>query len=71
MTSAVDGLKDRLLAVSQPDDDGVYRHGEDKRAKRVEIVLDSLHQLWDDAVASMKESGDEVPAKGVALAAVG
>lgn len=71
MTSAVDGLKDRLLAVSQPDDDGVYRHGEDKRAKRVEIVLDSLHQLWDDAVASMKEAGSEVPAKGVALAAVG
>ncbi|PLS32142.1 protein-PII uridylyltransferase [Bifidobacterium margollesii] len=71
MASAVDGLKDRLLAVSRPDDDGVYRNGEAKRAKRMEIVLESLRQLWAEATASMNDGGSEVPAQGVGLAAVG
>ncbi|MBW3088318.1 HD domain-containing protein [Bifidobacterium sp. 82T24] len=68
MTSAVDGLKAKLVAVSQPDDDGVYRNGAEKRAKRVDIVLESLRQLWSDALESM---GADAPDHGVGLAAVG
>ena len=68
MASAVDGLKTRLVAASQPDDDGVYRNGAAKRAARVEIVLESLRQLWSDAIASM---GADAPDHGVGLAAVG
>ncbi|NEG97053.1 HD domain-containing protein [Bifidobacterium sp. SMB2] len=68
MASAVDGLKAKLVAVSQPDDDGVYRDGAAKRARRVDIVLESLRQLWADAIASM---GADAPDHGVGLAAVG
>ena len=31
MTSAVDGLKQRFMDMSQPDADGVYRNGAAKR----------------------------------------
>ena len=31
MTSAVDGLKQRFMDMSQPDVDGVYRTGESTR----------------------------------------
>ena len=39
MTSAVDGLKQRFMDMSQPDDDGVYRNGATKRKARTELAM--------------------------------
>ena len=68
MTSAVDGLKQRFMAMSQPDDDGVYRNGAAKRKARTELALTCLTQLWDEAC---KGVGFDMPSSGIGLAAVG
>ena len=68
MGHAVEKLHERLLAISGVDDDGVYRDGASKRARRSELVLGSLKRLWDEALASLDF---EVPTRGVGLAAVG
>ena len=47
MTSAVDGLKQRFMAMSQPDADGVYRNGAAKRKARTELAMGNLTQLWN------------------------
>lgn len=46
MTSAVDGLKQRFMAMSQPDADGVYRDGAAKRKARTDLAMACLKQLW-------------------------
>ena len=46
MTSAVDGLKQRFMAMSQPDADGVYRNGAAKRKARTDLAMGNLTQLW-------------------------
>ena len=46
MTSAVNGLKQRFMNISQPDADGVYRNGAAKRKARTDLVLDCLTKLW-------------------------
>ena len=38
MTSAVDGLKQRFMDMSQPDADGVYRNGAAKRKARTDLA---------------------------------
>ncbi len=68
MTSAVDGLKQQFLDLSQPDDDGVYRNGTAKRQQRTELAMNRLACLWSDVVSSMSF---DVPSEGVGLAAVG
>ena len=45
MTSAVDGLKQRFMDMSQPDADGVYRNGAVKRKARTDLAMDCLKQL--------------------------
>lgn len=45
MTSAVDGLKQRFMDISQPDADGVYRNGAAKRKARTDLAMDCLKQL--------------------------
>lgn len=64
--SPVDGLAKRVLEVSRPDADGVYRHGADKRARRTALVTEALRELWNQAVEPV--TGDD---SGVGLAAVG
>lgn len=49
MTSAVDGLKQRFMAMSQPDADGVYRNGAAKRKARTDLAMGNLTQLWNEA----------------------
>ena len=49
MTSAVDGLKQRFMDMSQPDADGVYRNGAVKRKARTDLAMDCLKQLWQEA----------------------
>ncbi|KAB7790212.1 [protein-PII] uridylyltransferase family protein [Bifidobacterium leontopitheci] len=68
MTSAVDHLKQRFMAMSQPDDDGVYRDGPAKRKARTELAMDCLRQLWTDACAAVSF---DVPATGIGFGAVG
>ncbi|KFI95403.1 nucleotidyltransferase domain-containing protein [Bifidobacterium stellenboschense] len=68
MASAVDGLKQRFMAMSQPDADGVYRDGAKKRRERTELALDCLTRLWDEAKADVDF---DVPDRGIGLAAVG
>ncbi|MBM6700202.1 HD domain-containing protein [Bifidobacterium pullorum subsp. saeculare] len=66
--SAVDGLGQRFLELSQPDGDGVLRDGAGKRRARTELAMRCLEGLWGEACAGV---GFEVPATGVGLAAVG
>ncbi len=50
MTSAVDGLKQRFMDISQPDADGVYRNGAAKRKARTDLAMDCLKQLWQEGL---------------------
>ncbi|KAB5607926.1 nucleotidyltransferase domain-containing protein [Bifidobacterium jacchi] len=68
MTSPVDHLNKRFLAISQPDDDGVYRNGSAKRKARTELAMTCLRELWSQAAA---EVSFDVPDEGIGLAAVG
>lgn len=68
MTSAVDGLKQRFMAMSQPDADGVYRDGAAKRKARTDLAMACLKQLWQEALDAVSF---EVPATGIGLGAVG
>ncbi|KAA8819087.1 protein-PII uridylyltransferase [Bifidobacterium rousetti] len=68
MTSAVDGLKQRFMELSRPDDDGVYRSGAAKRKARTELAMTSLKALWDEATAATSFT---VPERGIGFAAVG
>ena len=68
MTSAVDGLKQRFMEISQPDTDGVYRNGPAKRKARTELAMSCLRQLWDEACEAVSFA---VPASGIGFAAVG
>ncbi|MBW3093131.1 HD domain-containing protein [Bifidobacterium sp. 82T10] len=68
MTSAVDKLKARFMAMSQPDPDGIYRDGAAKRKARTDLAMDCLTRLWAEAVDAVPF---DVPAAGVGLAAVG
>lgn len=68
MITAVQGLHDKLVAMSQPDSDGVYRRGSEKRAKRADFVINALGKLWDQVVDDL---AFDLPEKGVGLAAVG
>lgn len=61
-------LKQRLLAVSAPDSDGIYRNGAEKRAVRVELAMQALRDLWRQAC---EQVSFDVPEQGVGLAAVG
>ena len=67
MTSAVDGLKQRFMAMSQPDADGVYRNGAAKRKARTELAMGNLTQLWNEACEAVSF---DVPATGIGLGAV-
>ena len=49
MTSAVDGLKQRFMAMSRADEDGVYRDGAAKRKARTDLAMACLRGLWDEA----------------------
>ncbi|MGO4922979.1 HD domain-containing protein [Bifidobacterium choerinum] len=68
MTTAVDDLRQRLLALSEPDMDGVLRDGAAKRAARTALTMDALARLWDEACAAVPF---DVPRDGIGLAAVG
>ncbi|MDE5641426.1 MAG: hypothetical protein K2I40_07025 [Bifidobacterium castoris] len=68
MTTAVDGLKERMLALSAPDGDGVLRGGAGKRVERTALAMDALARLWDEACAAVPF---DVPSHGIGLAAVG
>ena len=68
MASAVDGLKQRFMAMSQPDADGVYRDGAGKREARTALAMDCLTRLWDEAKTAVDF---DVPDHGIGLAAVG
>lgn len=68
MTSAVDGLKQRFMVMSQPDADGVYRDGAAKRKARTDLAMACLKQLWQEALDAVSF---EVPATGIGLGAVG
>ena len=68
MTSAVDGLKQRFMAMSQSDADGVYRNGAAKRKARTELAMGNLTQLWNEACEAVSF---DVPATGIGLGAVG
>ena len=68
MTSAVDGLKQRFMAMSQPDADGVYRNGAAKRKARTDLAMGNLTQLWNAAcetVSSMFRQPASVSARSV------
>ena len=67
MASAVDGLKQRFMAMSQPDADGVYRNGAAKRKARTELAMGNLTQLWNEACEAVSF---DVPATGIGLGAV-
>ena len=49
MASAVDGLKQRFMDMSQPDDAGIYRNGSAKRKARTELAMQCLTELWQEA----------------------
>ena len=66
MPSAVDGLKQRFMAMSQPDADGVYRNGAAKRKARTELPMGNLTQLWNEACEAVSF---DVPATGIGLGA--
>ena len=68
MTSAVDQLKARFMAMSQPDADGIYRNGAAKRKARTDLAVDCLTRLWTEATANVSF---DMPSTGVGLAAVG
>ncbi|PAU69971.1 protein-PII uridylyltransferase [Bifidobacterium italicum] len=68
MTTAVDDLKERMLALSAPDADGVLRAGAGKRTARTALAMDALARLWDEARAAVPF---DVPSRGIGLAAVG
>lgn len=68
MTSAVDGLKQRFMDMSQPDADGVYRNGTAKRKARTDLAMDCLKQLWQEACQTVSF---DVPQSGIGLGAVG
>lgn len=68
MTSAVDGLKQRFMTMSQPDSDGVYRNGAQKRKARTELAMTCLKELWNEACEAVSF---DVPSSGVGLGAVG
>lgn len=68
MVSAVSGLKQRLLDMSRPDEDGVYRSGAKLREARTQLVMQCLDSLWKEAVAKVSF---DMPSRGVGLAAVG
>ena len=68
MTSAVDGLKQRFMAMSQPNADGVYRNGAAKRKARTDLAMGNLTQLWNEACEAVSF---DVPATGIGLGAVG
>lgn len=68
MTSAVDGLKQRFMDMSQPDDDGVYRNGATKRKALTELAMQCLTELWN---AACKDVSFPVPDSGIGFAAVG
>ena len=68
MTSAVDGLKQRFMDMSQPDDDGVYRNGATKRKACTELAMQCLTELWN---AACKDVSFPVPDSGIGFAAVG
>ena len=68
MTSAVDGLKQRFMAMSQPDADGVYRNGAAKRKARTDLAMGNLTQLWNEACEAVSF---DVPTTGIGLGAVG
>ena len=56
------------MEMSQPDDDGIYRNGADKRRARSELAMQCLRELWDQALGELPFT---VPDSGVGLAAVG
>ena len=62
MTSAVDGLKQRFMDMSQPDADGVYRNGAAKRKARTDLAMDCLKQLWQEACQTVSF---DVPQSGI------
>ena len=68
MTSAVDGLKRRFMAMSRADEDGVYRDGAAKRKARTDLAMACLRDLWDEACEAV---AFDVPKTGVGLGAVG
>ena len=68
MGSAVDGLKQRFMDMSQPDGDGVYRNGTAKRKARTELAVGCLRKLWAEALDAVPFA---VPDGGIGLAAVG
>lgn len=68
MTLAVDGLKQRFMAMSQPDADGVYRNGAAKRKARTDLAMGNLTQLWNEVCEAVSF---DVPATGIGLGAVG
>ena len=68
MTSAVDGLKQRFMNISQPDADGVYRNGAAKRKARTDLAMDCLTKLWQEACQTVSF---DVPQAGIGLGAVG
>ena len=68
MASAVDGLKQRFMDMSQPDADGVYRNGPAKRKARTDLAVSCLKQLWGQALDAVPF---RVPDGGIGLTAVG
>ena len=68
MASAVDGLKQRFMDMSQPDDAGIYRNGSAKRKARTELAMQCLTELWQEAC---KGVSFRVPDSGIGFAAVG
>ena len=68
MTSAVDGLKQRFMDMSQPDADGVYRNGAAKRKARTDLAMDCLTKLWQEACQTVSF---DAPQAGIGLGAVG
>lgn len=68
MTTAVDDLKERMLALSAPDTDGVLRGGAAKREARTALAMDALARLWQQACDDVPFA---VPSDGIGLAAVG
>lgn len=67
-TTAVSDLKTRMLALSQPDIDGIYRNGTQKRAQRTQLAMHALQALWDQAKSQVPFT---IPQQGIGLAAVG
>lgn len=67
-TCTIGELKQRLLDISAPDKDGVYRNGPAKRAARTELAMQAMRDLWERACEQVPF---DVPEQGVGLAAVG